>query len=124
MKNEKLINDIVFLIEIFSHYKDVSMYTLVKQTGFFESLDEIIESDIYEELIKYPDCINHWMQYSEDQRTDSGWYILKAENGKYIVGYFPAKANIKKTEYTNITEACASYIKHYMDNFRKIFKNG
>jgi len=96
------------------------MYSLLKESGYFEMYEQVSEADITEGLNKHPECINDWLMVSEDKRTSSGWCFTQNGNEKYTVGYYPATANFRLTTYTDAKEACAAFIKREIENIRGI----
>lgn len=119
MNTNDMISNIVSLPEKFESIGDISIYSLLKEMGYFEIYDQINEADILDRLIKNPEYINQWLNWSEDKRSSSGWYFKKNENDNYIVGYFSIKEDHKIMEYSNIKEACASFIKREIEEIRK-----
>lgn len=119
MNAEEIINRIIYLPMKFKSLGNISIYSLLKETGYFEMYNQINEANIIEGLTKHPKCINQWLRWSEDKRTSSGWYFQQNRNGKYIVGYYPTKEDFQLTEYTDIYEACAVFIKREIEEIRK-----
>ena len=81
-----IINNIIQLPTMFHSRGDISMYTLLKESGYFENYDQITESDITAELLRFPVYINSWLNWSDDKRSASGWFFNLNKNGKYLVG--------------------------------------
>ena len=92
------------------------MYSLLKESGYFEMYDQVSEADIVEELKKHPELIDDWLMLSEDKRT-SGWCFTQ-ENQKYSVGYYPRTPNFRLTTYPKAKEACAAFIKLEIEAIR------
>ena len=113
------IRNIIFLPKQFYDENNISIYSLLKRSGYFDYYNQISEANIFDELTKYPECIDLWLNWSENKRSNSGWYLKENENGKYIVGYFPAKENLNAIEYVDRTEACAVFIKREIEDIRK-----
>ncbi|HNO71685.1 MAG TPA: hypothetical protein PKO16_07945 [Bacteroidia bacterium] len=119
MNTNNLIKSILSLPEKFHTIRNVSIYSLLKETGYFEIHGQINEAIIIDELNKHPEYINHWLNWSDDKRTTSGWYFKQNENGKYVVGYSPASEQSKQMEYFDLKEACAVFIKREIEEIRK-----
>jgi hypothetical protein len=51
--------------------------------------NQISEADIFQELNQHLECIDLWLKWSENKRSNSGWYFRENEIGQYVVGYFP-----------------------------------
>lgn len=101
----------------FEEVYTVSMYDLLKQTGYFECHDQILIKDIKGLLAQHPEYIKDWIQYSADKRCTSGWYIKPSSGGKYLVGCL-TKDRIEQSEYDDRIEACAVFIKHEVDEIK------
>lgn len=119
MNTSNLIKRILSLPEKFYELGNVSIYSLLKETGYFEMHSQINEAFILGEINKHPECISYWLNWSNNKRTTSGWYFRQNENGKYIVGYFPAREESKQIEYSDSKEACAAFIKREIEEIRK-----
>jgi len=117
------INRLLHLTEEYYTRGDISFFDLLKETGYFVWYNEITVENILNELSEDSECIKEWLQWSEDTRSDSAWLFYKKENGtKYIV-CFVSEARTKKsniTEYSNINEAGANYIKRAIEHTRTV----
>ncbi len=118
MENQ-LIKDIIFLPKKFYDEGNTSIYSLLKGSGYFELYERVSESGILEVLTQYPECVNQWLDWSENKRTNSGWYFKQDERGKYIVGFFPVIDGLKQIEYSDSKEACADFIIKEIEEIRK-----
>jgi hypothetical protein len=119
MNTSILIQSILSLPENFYALGNVSIYSLLKETGYFEMHNQINRDVILDEINKHPECISYWLNWSDNKRTTSGLYFRQNENGKYIVGYFPAREELKQIEYSDVKEACAAFIKREIEEIRK-----
>jgi hypothetical protein len=98
----------------------MSIYELVRQTGYFELNDEISEADIRGILARHPECVDEWISYSGDKRTSSGWYIKQEDGTRYKVGYLSPKGGKDiEIRYVDRTDACAAFIKHEIEDIRE-----
>jgi hypothetical protein len=120
MKTKRLVNSILVLPEKFHILGNVSFYSLLRETGYFEAYNQINEGAILDELDKQPEYVKHWLKWSSDKRSSSGWYFKQNENGKYIVGYFPKNEDLNEIEYSDSKEACAAFIKKEIEEIRRI----
>ena len=118
MNKHHTIKNIIFLAKNFSG-GNASIYSLLKESGYFELHNQISGADIFEELTQHLECIDQWLSLSEDKRSSSGWYFKQNDSGKYIVGYFPPKDNLETSEYLDKVKACAAYIKQEIEDIRK-----
>jgi len=102
----------------------MSMYELLRQTGYFEMHNQVSESGIRQTLVRHPECIDDWISYSEDKRTSSGSYIKQEDGTRYKVGCFSEKSGKAiDTSYIDRTDACAAFIKHEIEDIRCSPKN-
>lgn len=76
----------------------------------------ITVGDIQKALEQQPDCIPAWVQYSEDKRTNSGWFIRHEGAQMYTIGFFSKGIEFK---YHDRTEAIANFIKFEIDELCK-----
>ena len=113
-----MIKDIVFLTTKFYKEENKSIFSLLKETGYFELYNQVNESNIYECLILYPDCVTQWLEWSENKRSSSGWYFKKDTETKYVVGYFPDTKNLTPILYSDKFEACSIFILREIENIR------
>jgi hypothetical protein len=110
--------DLIHIPRKFEDFGNVSMYSLLRDSGYFEAHNQISESTIREALRAHPDMVDEWIRFSEDKRTNAGWYFRPTDRG-YQVGYFSrAQSCIKSTEYRDRTEACAVFIKNEIEEIR------
>ncbi len=117
MNKADLINKIIYLPKQFHSLGNVSMYSLLEESGYFEMYDQVNEVDIMKGITENSECINDWIILSEDKRC-SGWYITQNSIGGYVVGYFPETENFKLTTYIDVKEACAAFIKREIESIR------
>jgi hypothetical protein len=119
MEKDHLINEIIFLPKSWHEKGKYSIYSLLKDSGYFEFYDQVKERDLHDSLLKNQECISHWIQWSEDKRVSSGWYITQ-KKGKYVVGFYPNSKDLKTTEYADEAEACAAFIKKEIEDIRNM----
>ena len=87
MKSDDMVKEIISIpIKFYSDGNTDSVYSLLKESGYFTAYDTINEEDLVKILYEYPDYIDHWLTLSENKRTYSGWYFKAIKNGKYSVG--------------------------------------
>ena len=118
MNIENIISEIVNLPNKYNKLGNISIYFLLKETGYFENYIEINEVMILKYLVSHKDCVSQWLCWSEDKRSSSGWYFKEKEYEKYIVGYFPFKKDFITLEYSDIFEACSFFIKREIEEIR------
>lgn len=113
-----LIEKIIKIPRIFNSSTDISIYDLLKNTGYFENTDKISHDLIKKYLESNTYYIDDWIFYSEDKRCETGWYIIKNNINKFTVGYMDNNGNDKYIEYDNIIDACSNYIINEIDNIK------
>lgn len=116
MTKTHVIENIILLPKKFQE-ENVSIYFLLKESGYFEQHNQISEKDISEKLIQYLELIEEWINLSENNRSNCGWYF-KLSNNRYIVGYFTLKKKVYVTEYVSKIDACAAFIKRKIEEIR------
>ena len=109
MKKSYTIRNIILIPQRF-YGGNISIYSLLKESGYFELHNQISEADIFEELIQHSEYIDQWLRLSEDKRASSGWYFSQNDNGKYIVSYYPPKENLEMTEYFDKVEVSVAQL--------------
>jgi hypothetical protein len=117
MDIQHIVKKIIFIPKRFYSDGKDSVYSLLKESEYFEFYNSIYTKDIYAMLMQYPDCLNDWLQYSSDKRSSCGWYLKQDRNKKYIVGYMSSNQN-KITEHSNTIEACSYFIKQEIEDIR------
>lgn len=118
MKINDTIDGLINIPRRFNSVGNMSIYNLLKETGYFEIHDQISVKNILNVLAQYSECVEDWIVYSEDKRIGSGWYFKQEDNQKYVVGCLSEEGNITHKEYSNRLEACAIFIKHEIDDIR------
>ena len=119
MKIEQIIDEIIKLPINFHAKGNKSIYSQLKETGYFEEYDNIDEEKILDELRKQASFTDNWFDWSADKRTN-GYYFKQNEKGKYCVGFYPLNSNNNEIEFVSILDACAFFIKHEIEEIRKI----
>lgn len=115
----KISDRLVHLLNDFSRISNLSIYSLLKETGYYEIHDQISVQNIRDALVKYPECIDEWITYSEDKRSSSGWYIKKEEDGQHTVGFIGGNKHANYNEkYSDRIDACARFIKFEIDHIK------
>ncbi len=115
----EMVAQIITLPRRFHSLGNVSVFSLLQATGYFGLHDQISEDDIREALHRCPECIQEWVQYSEDKRTSSGWYIMENDEGCYEVGYVSEGGDLQeRLVYDNQIDACAAFVKREIENIR------
>lgn len=120
MNTIKIIEKIISLPTKFKERdNEKSIHTLLYETNYFDSNEQIDESNIYDVLSKKQDkYIQEWLEWSANKRTDEGWYLL-AKRNKYVVGYSGMNTDKKQQlEFFSSEIACAVFIKREIEHIR------
>lgn len=123
MSRSQMIKQILGLPSEYVRLGDVTMISLLREAGFYDTVDEITQAEILEVLRGFPNHFQEWQQYSEDQRCD-GWFLLNREDGQYLVAYTSSGIHSNQEIFKDSLEACSSYIKKELDYFRKTYPSG
>ena len=120
INNVEIAMQIVTMPRRFHSLGNISIFSLLEETGYFELHDQVSESDIRVALLLDPECVQEWMQYCSDKRTSSGWFIRLNDEELYEVGYFDIKADhdTNRVQYKDAIDACAAFIKHEIESIR------
>jgi hypothetical protein len=121
VKSEKnnMVAQIVTLPRTFHSVRSVLIFGLLEATGYFELHDQISEGDIRAALVHCSECVQEWMQYAEDKRTPSGWYVTVNDEGCYETGYVvDARTRTNRIQYDNAIDACAAFITREIESIR------
>ena len=119
MKTNNIIISILNLPKTFQSLKNISVYALLKETGYFEKYEKVKEVDLHEEIIRNSELVHDWLIWSGNKRNSSGWYFMKNDKEKYVVGYFPPNEGLKQIEYYDSNKACAAFIIREIEEIRK-----
>jgi len=101
----------------------MSIFDLLKETGYFELHNEVSVSDIRKALAREPGCVQEWMQYIDDQRCSSSWYFALNDENLYEVGFYDSNADPARSNqvvFDNAMDACAAFIKHQIESIRAL----
>ncbi len=118
MEIESLISAIISFPVKFLSLGNISIRSFLKDVGYFEDYDQVHEDNIAKALVQSPEYIDAWIGWSEDKRVTAGWCIQKKENGYYLVRYYPPNKDYIQMSYSNITNACAAFIKREVEDVR------
>src|SRR5690606_38481100 len=115
-----VIKNIIFLpIDFSESDNSQSIYSLLKNTGYFSVHSKINENTILQVLTNYMDCIEYWFYWSDNKRNNDGWFFLRG-NDTYVVGNIGSNGQIiEKFEFNNVVEACSFFIKKEIESIRK-----
>jgi hypothetical protein len=110
--------------EDFTRRGDVSMVALLEESGYLSNRSALTEAVLRQYIEAHPEVVDSWTGFSEDQRASESWYVLRPEwadaRGSWIVGFHPGGP---RTSHSNGVEACAAFIKRYVDDLAKYVRN-
>ena len=112
---------IVTMPRRFHSLGNISIFSLLQETGYFELHDQISEDDIRTALLCCRECIQEWIQYSEDKRSSSGWYLTLNDEDLYEIAFLDIKGvpnTTNQVRYESAIDACAAFIKHEIESIR------
>jgi hypothetical protein len=109
---------IILLPRIFRKIGNKSFRDLLKDMGYFELYEDVTESRIYERLKQCPEYCDLWIEWSEYQRVDSGWYLQDEYTGKFIVGYHNMDSKTFSKEFKSKAQAVACFVKKHIEMIR------
>lgn len=118
MNLHKVIIEITHVPRNLHRLNSVSIYTLLKESGYFETHSLVSIGDIRAALELEPRCVEEWLVYSEDKRCDSGWYFMQTEKNKYVVDYYPPGDKAYIT-YDDPLDACAAFIMKEIEDIKQ-----
>jgi hypothetical protein len=81
----------------------------LKRSGYRDHRPRFGAHEVRAALSAHPALIDEWLAYSEDKRTEAGWYVLRdGEIGQVL------KPSAQRS-YPTIEEAVAQFIVHELD---------
>lgn len=87
-----------------------SLRQLLKALNINRKDPKISIDEIKDYLEKKSNLIESWLLYSMDKRVSEGWFFIKLEKAKYIVGYLFKNSSKKEFKYSDPAHACAVFI--------------
>lgn len=118
MNFHKVISEILRIPRNFRLLGNVSVHTLLKESGYIDMHSLVSVGEIRAALVSEPECVGEWLAYSEDKRCKSGWYFTMTETHKYAVGYYPSGKE-SYTTYDDPIDACAAFIGKEIEDVRQ-----
>ncbi len=104
----------------FRETRTVSMSQLLEASGYTTRPDDITEARLANYLREHPELVDSWINESEDNRGSPAWYLQERPDAHrrgtaWVVGRYPDDA---LKEFTDRFEACAYYIKRFIEEIR------
>ena len=105
---------------LFHERGDISMVALLAEAGDPGVIEGVSVEDLVQGLSDQPKTVDSWVQLSEDNRSSPAWFVRQKKNDPmWEVGYYP---DGESTYFDNPIDACANYIRHYLDQLCRIDK--
>lgn len=104
------IHSILHLPDTFYASGNISVINLLNSMSFNKYINDITAIMLYEELLKYPLTAVNWLEWSSNKRTNEGWYFMKVDNNKFVVGEYSNELNNNQFVFDDLYEACSFYI--------------
>jgi len=109
------VEDVVSLAGRYRKQEDLSIYEMLKRTGYPERRGALTIETIRKALAKSSEHLSEWLEYSADKRSSTGWYI-REENGRFEVGNVDSSGRLaEQRSYSDLVEACADFIQRELD---------
>ena len=93
---------------------NVSLLTLVENTGYPDFSDQIDVLIIKEAIRGRHGLINAWLDYSQEKSENWGWFMEGPDDGIYLVGSRTRSIEMPH-QIRDVEEACAHFIKAELD---------
>src|SRR4051794_11444377 len=111
-----IIQKIITIPKEFYETRNKSEYTLLLESGYFETFKLIKEEAILDALKNDPGEIAWWLKLSADSRSSSRWNFGKKSNSDWMVSHWPPAE-----EYIEITDkdefkTCAYFILQHIES--------
>ena len=87
----------------------VSARELIARTGYPARWRSVSVGLLADTLRAHPEWVDAWIQWSEDKRVSSGWYISRCGESAFDVGSYPS---VPPVRYRDQTQACAVFVRH------------
>jgi hypothetical protein len=89
--------------------RGLSMKDALARTGYAAYRANFTVGDVLALISAHSSLLEEWLAYSEDKRTDGGWYVLRdAEIGQ-------VRKPSAQRSYATIEEAVAQFVVHELD---------
>lgn len=106
-----LADEISSLVGRYSRQEDLSIHEMLRRTGYQKQQACVTVEAIRGALSKNPERLAEWLEYSENKRSVTGWYLRKADSGGFEVGCLHNDGSIsEQRRYQKLEEACGEFI--------------
>jgi len=118
MNTAGTILNVIRLPRTFDENENVSVHTLLLDSGYFEAHELVSEAALCAAVREHSEYIEDWLSFSANKRT-SGWYFQQTDRTHWEVGYASAGGgSIDPTQYSDAAVACAVFIKREVEDIR------
>jgi hypothetical protein len=87
-----------------------SLRDLLKASDYARHRSNLTVATLAEHLVDRPEVVTQWAMYSEDKRTNGGWYFLERGQGWTVGRLGPNAVPTDERHYGSAVEACADFI--------------
>jgi hypothetical protein len=115
MNIDNIASVVIDLPRTFYSRNDASMYSLLRESGYFSVHEQVTESVIRDALRRRPELTLDWIGFSEAKRSSSGWFLRRGQVKGYQVGHYPGGEPVG---YSDEFAACAAFIKREIEDIR------
>ncbi|HMM81000.1 MAG TPA: hypothetical protein PKC65_13355 [Pyrinomonadaceae bacterium] len=120
METNKIAKAVVQIPKVFytEYHESVSFRDLILNSTYCGSSERVSVEMLAKALSEHPENVENWLAWSDNKRTDSGWFFRRQLAGGFEVGYFPHTEDRPSLRYaeTEIFLACAKFIKYEIDD--------
>jgi hypothetical protein len=78
---------------------------LLRRSGYFAARSTITAETLVDCLSRHPYLVQAWTNWSEDKRTDRGWYL-----DALVVGYHEPGVRHTPVRFDDPVRACAEFV--------------
>ncbi len=111
----QLAADVVSLAGRYRSQEELSIYEMLKRTGYPARRGTLTVEAIRKALASDPERMSEWLDYSANKRANAGWYIRNA-NGQFEVGNRRSDGSVaEQRRYADLEEACGHFILHELE---------
>lgn len=126
MANKATVEAVGRIASDFYRLHHQSMLDLLKASGYLQEHDAISEQELQDFFQANPDLIQPWFILSENQMTESGYYLLPPgippnRGIDWVGSYHP---NGKKQHFSDGPKACAKFVKVKAEDLRYLIEGG
>jgi hypothetical protein len=90
---------------------------LLLESGYLDNPEAVTIDSLVQGFRESPESVDSWLEWSDNKRSDAGWYFQNRKESRYVVGYFPRTNNVPEQEYTDAVIAAAHFVKYELEDF-------